>query len=321
MPDNQTPASVLFDDLRRQAGLSNRDAARILLSTRPIYEGRSPRDRIEDRTFLSREVVHIRPENVNPSLYADFSQSAQNICARIVARFGGGDAAYAQVINYYSGDAMQRMAMVLNNYGRDGQIYINTVRRVRSAQLRRENDRAVLLVMAYVAVGCLADPRAAAAIVEQFTRRQLATDLVTMETSVGPSRTGAFMQQAPSNDSLGLVRVVDGAVKPPIHELSSGPQGTLIGSLPIEGSCITDVEVDVSRQHLVVWQQAGRWWCQGLESTNGTVLINGATKEIVTVELPRSARRGVAPKPIEIKPGDTLCLGLNTRFLVMRMRG
>lgn len=318
--DNHTPSSFLYDDLRRNAGLSNRDAAHIMLSAKPLYAGRSPRDRINERTFLSREVVHANPDNVNPSVFGDFSQSAQTITGRLVNALGGGEGAYAQVVARYSGETAQQMAAILNAYGRDGRIYTNTVMRVRSAQLRRENDRAVLLVMAFVAVGCLADPRAAASVVEQFTRRQLATDLVTMETSSG-QRGRAPKAGAAAPDALGLVRVVDGAVKPPIHALSTDPQGTVIGSLPIEGSCITDVEVDVSRQHLVVWYQNGAWWCQGLGSTNGTYLISGSTKEVTPVELPRSARGTTKPSPVRLQAGDTLCLGINTRFLVMRVRG
>ena len=177
------------------------------------------------------------------------------------------------------------------------------------------------MVMAFIAVGCLADPRSAAGQVEQFIRQQLGSDLVTMETSAGSAHTGVTVPTSERPELLGLVRVVDGAVKPPIYALSHDAQGTVIGSIPVEGSCITDVEVDVSRQHLIIWQQEGRWWCQGLESTNGTVMISGSNKELITVEQPRSLRRGAKPAPVEIRAGDTLCLGLRTRFLVMRMRG
>ncbi len=319
MPDGQTPSSYMYDELRRFAGLSNRDAARILLSDRPIYGGRSPRDRVEERTFLSREVVHQAPNNINPAIYGDFSQSAQTITHRMTQRLGQG--AHQQIIARYTTEAAKAMAALLNRAGRDGRIYLNTVMRVQSARLARENDRAVLLVMAFISAGATADPRVAASLVAQFTRNNLATDLVTMETGT-PRRTPP-MAVTPHPELLGLVRVVDGAVKPPIYALSSGAQGTMVGSIPVEGSCITDVEVDVSRQHLIIWRQDGRWWCQGLESTNGTALISGATKELITVEKPRAMRRGNADKstPVEISPGDTLCLGMSTRFLVMQMQG
>jgi hypothetical protein len=120
-------------------------------------------------------------------------------------------------------------------------------------------------------------------------------------------------------EHLGLVRVIDGVLQDVIYPLSTGPQGTVIGSVESMGACIMDVEPDVSPQHLVVWCQEGRWWCQGLESANGTALISGATKELVSVESPRKLRVGEKPHPVELQPGDALCLGLRTRFLVLRL--
>lgn len=317
--DSHTPSSLMYEDLRKNAGLSNRDAARILLSNRPIFAGRTPRDRITERTFLSREVVHVLPDNVNGMMFGDFSQSAQTITGRLASKLGGGEAAYGRLIERYSGETAQRMAEVLDAYGREGQIYLNAVRRVQSAQLRRDNDRAVLLVMAFVAVGCLADPRAAAAQVEAFTRQRLATDLVTIETDAA-SR-GATSSANDGVTALGLVRVVDGAIKPPIHALSLDPRGTIVGSLPTEGDCITDVEVDVSRQHLHVWHDEDGWWCEGMGSTNGTALIDAATKQTVPVELPRSLRGKRGSETVKLHQGDVLCLGSSTQFLVIKVSG
>lgn len=315
---NQTPGSYMYDELRKTAHLSNRDAAQILLSDRPIFAGRSPRSRISERTFLSRDVVHVQPDNVNPSFFADFSQSAHTITSRLVAVYGGGEAAYAQIVERYSGEVARQMSATLNAYGRDGRIYTNAVMRLRSASLRRQNDRAVLLVMAFIAVGCLADPHAASEVVDRFTQQHLASSLGTVVS--GTPKRGGTVVGLEATDQLGLVRVIDGAVRPPIHPLSLDPAGTVIGSLPAASSAITDVEVDVSRQHLVVWCQGGAWWARGMDSTNGTYLIAGSTQEIVPVELPRAMRAGAQSSPVEIHPGDTLCLGRYTRFLVMSVR-
>lgn len=316
---NQTPGSYMYDELRKTAHLSNRDAAQILLSDRPIFAGRSPRSRISERTFLSRDVVHVQPDNVNPALFADFSQSAQTITSRLVAAYGGGESAYAKIMERYSGEVAQQMSNTLYAYGRDGRVYTNMVMRLRSVSLRRQNDRAVLLVMAFITVGCLADPYAATEAVERFTQQHLASSLGTV-ISGGPKRGGTVIGLE-ATDQLGLVRVVDGAVRPPIHPLSLDPAGTVIGSLPSASSAITDVEVDVSRQHLVVWCQGGSWWIRGMNSTNGTYLISGSTQEIIPVELPRAMRGDSTGAPVEIHPGDTLCLGRYTRFLVMSVRG
>lgn len=315
---NQTPGSYLYDELRKTAHLSNREAAQILLSDRPIFAGRSPRSRISERTFLSRDVVHAHPDNVNPAFFADFSESAYEVTSRLVAVFGGGRAAYAQVVDRYSGDVARQMSATLNAYGRDGRIYLNTVMRLRSAALKRENDRSILLVMAFLAVGCLADPRAASTLVEEFISHKLAANLGTIVS--GTPQRGGTVIGLEQTDQLGLVRVVNGAVRPPIHPLSLDPHGTVIGSIPSAGECITDVEVDVSRQHLVIWCQGGSWWARGMGSTNGSYLIAGNTQEIVPIELPRDMRGTAQATPVELHPGDTLCLGRYTRFLVMSVR-
>ena len=320
MQDTQTPTEFLFEELRSQAHLSNRDAALILLSDRPIYSGRSPRDRIGERTFLSREVVHAQPSRINPAIYADFMQSSQTITSRVASNYGWGDAAYRQIVERYAGSAGTRMVMLLNAYGLEGRIYANATMRIRSMQLANEGDRAVMVMLAFVAAGCLADPRAASDLVERFAREKLAREIGTVVSDVRPRAQQTLFENAP--DQLGLVRVVNGAIRPPIYLLSQGPQGTVVGSLPTERSCITDVEVDVSRQHLIVWHQYHKWWCQGMGSTNGTFIVRGGTEEIVVVEHPRSAlARPSNPKPIELMAGDTLCLGRRTRFRVVQMSG
>ena len=125
------------------------------------------------------------------------------------------------------------------------------------------------------------------------------------------------LQPIAQPEPLGLVRVIDGMLQPRIYQLSAGPQGTVIGGVETEGSCITDVAADVSPQHLVIWQQESHWWCQGLDSANGTQLVDGATKAMINVELPRILRQGEPVHPVEVHPGDALCLGLRTRFLVL----
>lgn len=316
MQDNQTPTEFVFEELRSQARLSNRDAAFMLLSNRAIYSGRSPRDRIGERTFLSREVVHVQPSRINPAVYGDFMNSAQTITAHIANSYGGGEKAYRQIVERYSGPSGMRMVKLLNAYGYEGRIYANTTMRIRSMQLSNEGDRAVMVVLAFVATGCLADPRAASDLVERFAREKLAREIGTVVSDVRPKAQQTIFERA--SDQLGLVRVINGAVRPPIYPLSQGPQGTVVGSLPTERSCITDVEVDVSRQHLIVWYQYQKWWCQGLGSTNGTFIVRAGTEEIVVVEHARSGRQVQKSEPVALMPGDTLCLGRRTRFLVVQ---
>lgn len=316
MQGNQTPTEFVFEELRSQAGLSNRDAAFMLLSNRSLYAGRSPRDRIGERTFLSREVVHIQPNRINPAIYGDFTQSAQTITAHIARNYGGGEQAYRQIIERYSGSSCARMVALLNAYGYEGRIYANKTMRILSMDLPSEGDRAVMVVLAFVAAGCLADPRAASDLVDRFAREKLAREIGTVFSDPLPKARQTVFERA--TDELGLVRVINGAIRPPIYPLSQGPQGTVVGSLPTERSCITDVEVDVSRQHLIVWYEHQQWWCQGLGSTNGTFIVRAGTEEIVVVEHARFRRQTQKAVPVALMPGDILCLGRRTRFLVVR---
>lgn len=305
-----TPSSVMYDDLRLFGGISNKDAARILLSARVSAGGKAPRDRVDSRTYLSREVVHVRPGSVDPYVFADFHASTRTICTRIVERANGSRDAVAA---HYAGDAAHAMASTLVLHGLDGQLYLNESARLQGARLAREADRATLLVMLFCATGCLADPRSAVGVVEEYARHRLAQDLATFSVATGHDRGG-------DTSSLGLMRVEGDVAVSQVMPLS--PEGTVIGTLASGESRITNVGLDVSRTHLRVWMEDGRWLCQGMGSTNGTVIESGgADKDTICVEPPRTLRSsGAIYPPQELREGDTLCLGKSTRFLVMRVR-
>nr|WP_240138950.1 FHA domain-containing protein [Collinsella aerofaciens] len=95
-----------------------------------------------------------------------------------------------------------------------------------------------------------------------------------------------------------------------IHPLTRDPRGTVIGSLPKTSPSITDVGTDASREHLRIWLEGGRWYAQGLGSTNGTVLESGAGDGDIVIEPPRDQREpGKIYPPVEIENSDRLPLG------------
>ncbi|MFR7750342.1 MAG: hypothetical protein ACLU1W_06175 [Collinsella sp.] len=79
----ETPSEVLFDFLKCDLQINNREAARILISDKPMGSKPAPRFRIAEKTFLSRRVVHVVPgtDKIDPEMFADFSQSVQNLAA------------------------------------------------------------------------------------------------------------------------------------------------------------------------------------------------------------------------------------------------
>lgn len=71
----ETPSEVLFDFLKCDLQINNREAARILVSDKPLGAKPAPRFRIAEKTFPSRRVVHVVPgtDKIDPEMFADFS--------------------------------------------------------------------------------------------------------------------------------------------------------------------------------------------------------------------------------------------------------
>lgn len=309
----ETPSSVLYADLRSYGGITNKEAARILLSANITAGGKAPRDRIESRTYLSREVVHVSPKNVNPTIFADFYGSTQTLCSKVVSRVGGQDP-YAGVTHHYANEAASKMCHVLASHGLDEQLYRNECARLMRVRLKSERDRHLLLFMLFCITGCLSDIRNATVYVEDFAHQKLALDLATVSVDLDASELG----DSAEDSALGLLRLVGNSAQPPILPLN--PEGTMVGALATGLNAVTNVGADVSRTHARIWLEDERWLVCGLKSTNGTTLTLGATDEVISVEPPASKRtRKIDYPPQEIHEGDILCFGSNTRYLVLRV--
>ena len=79
-----TPSSVLYTDLKQYGKISNKNAALLLLSTKKGPGGKSPRDLIGNRPVLSRDVVNVAPDNVDPNNYGNFYLSCQTLYSRVL---------------------------------------------------------------------------------------------------------------------------------------------------------------------------------------------------------------------------------------------
>ena len=86
-------------------------------------------------------------------------------------------------------------------------------------------------------------------------------------------------------------------------------QGVEIGALATGEGDITDAGDDVSARHAHIWCDAQNiWHVEDLSSTNGTVVVNGATRVCIQVEPGRSA---------QLNPGDELKLGESTTYAIL----
>lgn len=323
--EQPTPSLVLYSDLKTFGRITYRDAAWRLLSSRPAYDGLAPRDRVNEKTFLSREVVHAQPGALPESFFADFGSSAQGLVAQMTsqmrhARNAGVTAAeaHAAISSHYLGEAARSMRAALDASGADGALYSNTAASIAGLRLNREEDRATIAVLAFVAAGCLGSPGRAVQLTEEFMRKSLALSFSTIDLASTDLDTPRGQGDAPVASGLGLVRLVNGAMTTSIYRLSAAPEGSVVGAFATGPNAIIDVGPTVSRQHLRIWLDAsGRWLCQGLGSTNGSY-ITRADGRIVVVEFPRSRRTTrELPAPVELLAGDTIQLGSDTTFAVM----
>ncbi|MDM8246001.1 FHA domain-containing protein [Collinsella tanakaei] len=313
----ETPSSFLFADLKRSFGISNRDTARMVLTDRPILSGVSPRDRAEERTFLSREIVHAEPGYLPESFFRPFDQAAQDITARCLARLKDADARTA-LQQHIAQDIAPAFCDALRAHGANAALYANALARIAVMDLANNQSRCVVYMLLYVASACLGDVSRAIEITEDFATKHLMGGFSTKAAELGDENA-----TAPEDDDmrLGLVRVIDGKLKIDVHPLSCGEGGTVVGTFATGPCAIVDVEPDVSRSHLRIWRDAdGRWLCCGMNSTYGTTVISGEDGSGHVVEKPRAERADEeASRPYEIFPGDVLCLGATTRFMVLEI--
>ena len=105
---------------------------------------------------------------------------------------------------------------------------------------------------------------------------------------------------------LGLLCVQNGYVVSVPCWIQPSEEGVEIGALATGEGGITD---DVSARHAHIWcDESGAWFVEDLSSTNGTVVVNGATSVCIQVEPGRSA---------QLNPGDELKLGESTTYAIL----
>ena len=306
-----TPSSVLYTDLKQYGKISNKNAALLLLSTKKGPGGKSPRDLIGNRPVLSRDVVNVAHDNVDPNNYGNFYLSCQTLYSRVLKNVGGTKAS-GEVLTHYGDPAANKMISSLLAYNRNAQLYRNELIRLSRIRLQKEGNRPLLLFMLFCITGCLGDPAAAVWKVENFARSTLADNLATVLTASLQS------MEHEATSSLGLIRIIDGRLRPPFHPLS--PAGTLLGSLAIGPNAITDVDLDVSRYHAKIWYENNRWLCEDLGSTNGTYIISGSDRSRHVIKPPRNkSKTCVEYPPQELRENDVLQLGGSTFFNVLRV--
>lgn len=314
MASAETPSSVMYSILK-QLKVSNKEAANLLLSDTQMHGGQLLKDRIEERTFLSR-LTHGNPGDYPESFFSDFPNAAQTLCAR-VARNGSAVSDMTAIAEYLLGQPLTDMEIACKEAGLDGSLFTNLVKSTKAHTGLSDADRASAIMLAYVATGCLGDPVRATELVNGFlsssASRGFHTEL---------ADESSYAEVPRSEDmKIALVRVIDGALDlSSMHVLNTDEDGTVIGSMSTDPHSINDVGPLVSKRHVRVYRDNdGLWWAQGLGSTNGTKLIDGADKHEVVVEAPKAERGKQTASPVALNVGDALHLAGTTVFLAIQV--
>lgn len=326
----KTPCTIFFDTLKKYAGMSYKETASLILSNKPQADALSPYDRINDRTWLSRYIVHAPVDTIHEGYFAPFDNSAVKVIARIKSSKKGSLASSEAILDLLCRSAGEEMMTSLRPYNGDVATYGNMLSRLNMEKEFTVNERTEVGMVLFLAAACTASVEKAVDAAIKFAKfihgSDVGTPLITpdYQTAMHEMRRDEVKNAA----VLGLVRVVDSYVMGAPHWLDSGNDETdldnveipitVIGSLATGKRSISDVAPDVSAMHLLIWPEGGNWYVQDCESKGGSVIIDGATHEKRELAPPKKNRSADFEFPkVEVRPGDELILGADTHFIVI----
>ena len=81
-----TPCGAMFDIFKRAAHLSHIELCGLVLSSRPLADGRSPQSRAADRSWVSRFIVRAPVGTLQQRHFAEYGTSAARIMSQLALR-------------------------------------------------------------------------------------------------------------------------------------------------------------------------------------------------------------------------------------------
>ena len=306
---DQTPCGVLFSLLKTHGGISHRELADLILSERPLPNGRTPRDLARDRSWLSHNVVHAPAGTLQQRFFRDFGSAAVRVMSRLRSRRGRAMTA-EEIAAVLVGGPGHAMDAALERCHEDARLYRNALGRLAGGAGLAPGERAEAALVLFVAAGCTADVRTSVAYAMDYVRTALGRRAETPTVgAVATADAGPHEVRLEPATRFGLIRVKGGYVAGDPHWLSDSPDGVTIGSLAMGAQDITDVGSGVSGRHaLVRCDESDGWLVEDLGSKNGTTLVSGATHEGAALE---------AGVPAPLRPGDELVLAGGTTFVAI----
>ncbi|MFR3878315.1 MAG: hypothetical protein ACLTYW_09400 [Collinsella sp.] len=119
-----TPCGAMFDIFKRAAHLSHIELCGLVLSSRPLADGRSPQSRAADRSWVSRFIVRAPVGTLQERYFADYGTSAARIMSQLALRRRNPMDA-AAVTNMVCGPTGEPMVRALEECHRDTNLYRN----------------------------------------------------------------------------------------------------------------------------------------------------------------------------------------------------
>ncbi len=313
-----TPCYALFKLMKQKGGLNYKELASRILSGRPLKDGKSPASKVNDKSWISRFVVHAPMGSLPESYFGNFSTSALWVISGLKSKKAKAMTGQ-QIIDMLCGEDGQEIERALAFIHQDVALYRNVMTRIQFDNGFSVDERAEMVMVLVLCSACTGDVRRAAMETLSFSKSIHGSSMATPLITPSPERLKNYNPQNAANSvRVGLLRVVDGYVASDPYWLDPLNCPVEIGSLALEAGSINDVEPDVSSIHArFAVDEAGNWFIEGNQSKNGTILIPGTGKEKVIVEPSKSDREGFESHPIQIHAGDEIILGKNTHYVVI----
>ena len=250
-----TPLGALFSILKKHGHISYKDLAALILSEKPLMGGTSPINRVNDRTWISRYLVHAPVESVKSDYFIDCEKCAMRIVARLKKRMSN-----QAIMTMIAGVSGREMVTALSHRGQNTAPYLNMLARLSENGEFRVEERVeiamVLFVTAALSASVAEATTRAFAFAEEIHGSPMATPLVT------PHSKKVRDWDVPERSViLGLLRVMDGYVMGSPHWLDPGENSEIeVGAFATGKDSLSDVAADVSRHHARIWHDGeGEW--------------------------------------------------------------
>ncbi len=225
-----TPCGALFDVLKRYGGVSHKELAAMILSERPLFDGRSPASRASDRTWVSRSIVHAPVSAVQEGYFRDYGVAARRIVDRLHASRAG-TSSYSDVLRMVCGEPGETMVQALERCQGDIRLYRNALERMRHGEGYTAGERAEAAMVLFVAAGCSASVTKAVDYATSYIRSVMGGRLGTPTSCPVPLTMAHEDVEVTLPYAIGFVRVEDGRISSGPYWVSSDSQGAEVGAL------------------------------------------------------------------------------------------